>query len=129
MSLLLFPQGEVQGSGYGKIIGLGEFSGKILRLQLHIDRISVGERLDIALWGSSDGEFWGPRPLVVLPHKYYCGNYSYHLDLGEHSSVRYLRVEYRVSEGLPGTMEGHRPPVALMAIDVEQAAMALSAHA
>lgn len=129
MSLLLFPQEEVHGSGYGKIIDLGDCCGRPVRLRLHIDRISVGERLDIVIWGSSDGQSWGPRPLAVLPHKYYCGTYNYHLDLCEHPAVRYLRVQYKMSEGLPGPARPHWHPVALMSVDLEREEMMIAANA
>lgn len=128
MVLLLFPQGEVHGSGLGRPIDLGDHRGEAVCLTLSIDRISVGERLDVAVWGSSDGDTWGTRPLAVLPHKYYCGAYRYHLDLTMQPSIRYLRVQYQMSEGLPGTGR-HGHPVALMSIGAELEQMALAAHA
>ncbi|MCS7025081.1 MAG: hypothetical protein NZV14_09790 [Bryobacteraceae bacterium] len=128
MSLLLLPQGEVNGPGFGQPVDLGDRQGEMLRLTLTINRISVGDHLDVAIWGSADGKDWGTRPIAILPHKYYCGSYRYHLDLTHQPDIRFLRVQYQILSDSPGAMR-HLHPVAWITLEADVERPQLVAHA
>ena len=102
MNLSLLLEEEVRCSALGTGIELGPARGQILQLVLDIRRMSERQTIDMLVWGSTNGTDWGPRPLVTIPRKYYCGSYSYKLDLTEHPDVKFINAEYRVNK--PGAV-------------------------
>ena len=60
-------------------------------------RIIEQESFDLAVYGSTDGNEWGPKPLAAFPQKFYCGTYSILLDLSDAPDVRFLRVQWKMS--------------------------------
>lgn len=96
--LQVFPKEAVTGSGFGPAVALGEAIAKPLQLQLTITRMMERQTLDIFVWGSIDGNVWGVRPILTLPHRYYCGSYCHLLNLSEFPSIRYMRVEYKIQD-------------------------------
>src|SRR5687767_11495839 len=71
--------------------------GSMLLLTLGITRIIEQESFDLAVYGSTDGNEWGPKPLAAFPQKFYCGTYSILLDLSDAPDVRFLRVQWKMS--------------------------------
>lgn len=94
---VLLPESIVRADGKGPEIHLGPKRGKLLVLTLGITRILEQESLEITVWGSSDGERWGTKPLAKFPPKFYCGLYSILLNLGSREDVQYLRVHWQMS--------------------------------
>jgi hypothetical protein len=93
---VLLPESIARADGMGPEIDLGSRRGKLLVLTLGITRILEQESLEVSVWGSSDGENWGARPLAKFPPKYYCGLYSILLNPGERE-VRFVRVQWKMS--------------------------------
>jgi hypothetical protein len=71
--------------------------GGTLLLTLGITRIIEQESLDIAVYGSADGNEWGAKPLASFPQKFYCGTYSVFLDLSNSPDIRFLRIGWKMS--------------------------------
>jgi hypothetical protein len=94
---VLLPESIARADGTGPEIDLGSKRGKLLVLTLGITRILEQESLEVAVWGSSDGEKWGSKPLAKFPPKFYCGLYSILLNLGSQSDVRFLRIHWTMS--------------------------------
>jgi hypothetical protein len=93
----LLPESIARADGTGPEIDLGSKRGKLLVLTLGITRILEQESLEVAVWGSIDGENWGSRPIATFPPKFYCGLYSILLNLASRSDVRFLRVHWKMS--------------------------------
>jgi hypothetical protein len=93
----LLPESIARSDGKGPEIDLGPKRGKLLVLTLGITRILEQESLEVSVWGSADGENWGPRPLSTYPPKFYCGIYSILLNLVSRPDVRFLRVQWKMS--------------------------------
>jgi len=93
----LLPESIARADGTGPEIDLGSKRGKLLVLTLGITRILEQESLEVAVWGSTDGENWGARPIATFPPKFYCGLYSILLNLASRSDVRFLRVRWKMS--------------------------------
>ncbi len=91
------PESVVQENGSSALIELGASQGKLLILTLGITRIIEQESLDVSIWGSPDGQSWGPRPIVSFPQKFYCGVYTILLDLADHADHRFLRADWAMS--------------------------------
>lgn len=71
--------------------------GGTLLLTLAITRIIEQESFDLAVYGSTDGNEWAPKPLASFPQKFYCGTYSILVDLSAAPEVRFLRVQWKMS--------------------------------
>ena len=93
---LLMKERVVHHDGFGPVIELDAETAKLLVLTLGITRAVERESLEVAVWGSEDGESWGSKPLVKYPQKFYCGLYSTLLNLAAHPKVHYLRVSWKV---------------------------------
>lgn len=78
-------------------MALGANQGGELMLTLGITRIIEQESLDLSIWGSTDGDEWGTKALIIFPQKFYCGTYQLVLDLSNNPHVRYLRAKWHVN--------------------------------
>jgi len=95
--------------GKGSPLTLADAGGKSLLLTLGITSIIEQESLDVAVYGSADGETWSDKPLVAFPQKFYCGTYALLLDLSANPEVTYLRVQWKMNRwgrGEPKPMFG-----------------------
>jgi hypothetical protein len=93
----LLPESIARSDGKGPEVVLGSKQGKLLVLTLGITRILEQESLEVSVWGSTDGENWGSRPLATFPPKFYCGIYSILLNLVSSQDVRFVRVQWKMS--------------------------------
>lgn len=50
------------------------------------------ESIDVAVWGSPDGENWGTMPLLKMPQRFYRGETKQALDLSHRPEIRFLRA-------------------------------------
>jgi len=83
--------------GTGPAIDVGNAAGKSVLLTLGITRIIEQESLDIAVYGSADGQTWSEKPIITFPQKFYCGVYTLVLDLSGNPDTRYLRVQWKMN--------------------------------
>ncbi len=93
----LVPESTVRDGGTGLVLSLDSSQGGMVLLTLGITRIIEQESLDVLIWGSSDGENWGDKPLLAFPQKFYCGTYQMLLDLSAHPETRFLRAQWKVN--------------------------------
>ena len=101
----LVPETEQRANGESEVMVLGEARGKALTLTLGINRIIEQESLDVAIFGSVDGEEWGDMPLAAYPQKFYCGTYSLLLDLSKHPDVTHIRAQWKMNRWGRGDMK------------------------
>src|SRR5579871_3014320 len=94
--ILLMPERAVESDGTGPEINLGAERGKLLVLTMEIVDILEQEGLSVSIWGSVDQIDWGETPLAAFHQKHYCGTYSLLLNLVNHPSVRFLRVQWKM---------------------------------
>jgi hypothetical protein len=93
----LLPEAVIREDGEGPVVSLAPSQGKLLLLTLGITRIIEQESLDVSIWGSTDQESWGAKPLIEFPQKFYCGTYQLLLDLSDRPDVLYLKAKYKVA--------------------------------
>jgi hypothetical protein len=126
-TLTLVPEELFRGNGYSPSVPLSDLQGKPIQLTLSITRMMEEQTLEILIWGSTDGEQWMDRPLVTLPHRHYCGDYHYTMDLTRHPQVTHMRAEWRLRSW------GHTTAYRLISFSLEaseavEAVMAAGAH-
>ena len=93
----LFPESVARESGEGPAVEAGKLRGKLAVATLGITRTLEQEGLEVSIWGSSDQQEWGERPLARFPQKFYCGLYSILLNLSPYPEMRYLQVRWKMS--------------------------------
>lgn len=54
------------------------------------------ESIDIAVWGSADGQSWGAKPLLMMPQRFYRGETRQVLDLTLKPEIRFLRAKWEL---------------------------------
>jgi hypothetical protein len=62
------------------------------------------ESLDVAVWGSADGQNWGDMPLLKMPQRFYRGETRQVLDLNLRPEVNFIRAKsevFRWGRGAP----------------------------
>ena len=98
----LLPETQVREGGDSPVLDLQDTNSALahedlLLLTLGITHIVEQESLDITIWGSSDGEEWGAKPIVTFPQKFYCGTYNMVLNLTRYTGIRFLRARWKVN--------------------------------
>lgn len=93
----LLPKTVVTAKGDGAPVEIGAAEHRVFLLALNISKIVEQESLDVTVWGSSDGQAWGDKPLVAFPQKFYCGEHPLLLDLTGRAEVRFLRAHWEVN--------------------------------
>ena len=102
----LLPETVARQDGVGSEV---PFERKIVQLTLGITRIIAQESLEVSVWGSVDGEHW--HLLMTFPQKFYCGTYSFVLDMTSHPDVRYLRAQWKMGRWALGSRHDERAPL------------------
>src|SRR2546427_7548126 len=54
------------------------------------------ESLDVSIWGSTDGETWTKRPLLMLPQQFYRGTTKLILDLSLRPEIKFIRARWEL---------------------------------
>lgn len=55
------------------------------------------ESLDVSIWGSADGQFFGKLPLLKFPQQFYGGATKMILDVSLHPEIRFLRAHWELN--------------------------------
>lgn len=104
----LVPKGtEVEESGHGEAITLGNLAGKPVLLTLHLDEAIEQESLHLSVWGSADGAGWGTQALFWFPQKFYVGVTPAVLNLGQRPDIKHLQIRWEVNRWGRGTPRPH----------------------
>jgi hypothetical protein len=93
-----------ESSGQSVPLELGSLAGKPLLLVLRIKEVLEQESLHLSIWGSADGQNWGPQALFWFPQKFYCGVTPAALDLRQRPEFQFLQAHWEVNRwgrGIP----------------------------
>jgi hypothetical protein len=93
----LFPEQTVTTNGEGPLLDVTDYAGSIIQLTLGITEIIEQQSLDVAIFGSVNGEEWGVKPLTTFPQKFYQGMSTILLDLSPTPDIRFLKVKYTMN--------------------------------
>jgi hypothetical protein len=89
--------------GDGPATEISAASSRVFLLMLEISNIVEQESLDLAVYGSSDGSAWSPKPLIAFPQKFYRGQHPLLLDLRAQAEIKFLRAHWEVNRWGRGT--------------------------
>jgi hypothetical protein len=96
-SLFLQPPTTITANGQSEAVDVSPLQGRPLLLRLGITRVVEQESLEVAIYGSADGETWSAAPLASFPQKFYEGTSQLVLDLSSAADVRYLRAQWKAN--------------------------------
>jgi hypothetical protein len=61
------------------------------------------ESVEISVWGSTDGELWEEKPLLIFPQRFYKGETQQILDLSQRPQLRFIRARWHLHRWGRGT--------------------------
>jgi hypothetical protein len=100
----LVPENTViSAKGDGAPLDVSGAANRVFLLSLNITEIIEQESLDVSIFGSADGEAWGPKPVTTFPQKFYRAEHPMLLDLSGQPQVRFLRAHWEVARWGRGT--------------------------
>jgi hypothetical protein len=94
---LVPPQTRVEQNGEGEKFDVSSSPTRSFLCTLIITDVIEQESLDVAIWGSADGESWGQKPLLMLPQRFYCGETRMVLDLTMQPEIKFIRAGWRLN--------------------------------
>lgn len=98
LEFLLIPIGsKLESNGDGAPLQISETVSRTFFCTLTITDLIEQESLDVSIWGSSDGQDFGKRPLLKLPQQFYRGTTKMVLDISLRPEVSFLRARWEVN--------------------------------
>lgn len=61
------------------------------------------EFVEISVWGSTNGEVWEEKPLLIFPQRFYKGETQQVLDLSQRPELRFIRARWQLHRWGRGT--------------------------
>lgn len=93
MEFDLIPQGTLlQEKGHGGAVDISASATRTFYCTLVISEQIEQESVDVAIWGSTDGENWGTHPILKLPQQFYRGETRAVLELTLVPEVNFIRA-------------------------------------
>jgi hypothetical protein len=106
----------VETNGASPPYELGVLAGKLVLIVLRITEVIEQESLHISIWGSADGQDWGPEALFWFPQKFYRGVTPAALDLRECPEIRFLQAQWEVNRW----GRGYPRPYFAIAVEIQE---------
>jgi hypothetical protein len=98
MELALIPPGtRMEANGDGAAFSISDTSTHTFLCRLTVAEQIEQESLDVSIWGSSDGENWGTKPLLKLPQQFYRGTAKLVLDLTLRPETKFIRARWELN--------------------------------
>jgi hypothetical protein len=94
---LLSAGTRLESNGDGKSFDVSTSQTRTFLCRLTISDHLEQESLDVSIWGSSDGQDFGKRPLLKIPQQFYLGSTKMVLDISSRPEVRFLRARWELN--------------------------------
>ncbi len=88
---------RVERNGEGERFEVSGSRTRTFLCTLEIAEVIEQESIDVAIWGSADGENWGQKPLLMLPQRFYRGRTRLLLDLTLKPEVKFIRARWQLN--------------------------------
>ena len=97
MELELIPAGtRMTENGDGPAHDISSSAARTFLCTMNIAEQIEQESIDLAVWGSADGQDWGPKPLLKMPQRFYRGETRQVLDLTLKPEIRFIRASWEL---------------------------------
>jgi len=97
MKLNLIPyQTKMDAGGDGASFDVSASATRTFLCELTVADQIEQESLDVAIYGSTDGQTWTKNPLLKLPQQFYRGKTKLVLDLSLRSEVKFIRARWEL---------------------------------
>jgi hypothetical protein len=93
---LIPPGTRVTSNGEGEAYDISASQTRTFLCSLQITDQIEQESLDVAIWGSGDGQTWGTKPLLKMPQRFYRGETRQILDLTLKPEVKVIRAQWEL---------------------------------
>lgn len=98
MEFDVVPAGtRVTASGEGEPVDVSGSATRTFLVQMHITDVIEQQSLDLAIWGSADGQNWGQMPILRFPQRFYRGETRMVLDLTVKPEVKAIRARWTLN--------------------------------
>lgn len=94
---LVPPQTLAEASGDGPTFEVPPDGPRLFVLRLDVTETIEQQSLELSIVGSSDGQTWGPMPLLKFPQSFYRGSTQMALDLNERPDLRFIRAHWELN--------------------------------
>jgi hypothetical protein len=90
---LIPPDTLLQENGTGDAVDVSASTTRTFLCSMEITDQIEQESVDIAIWGSADGQDWGTKPILKLPQRFYRGETRAVLELVFRPEVKWIRAQ------------------------------------
>jgi hypothetical protein len=94
---LIPPNFLVEDNGEGEKVNISASASRTFFCTLLITDQIEQESIDVAIWGSADGENWGVHPILKLPQRFYRGETRAVLELTFWPEVKFIRARWELN--------------------------------
>lgn len=97
-NLSLIPAGtKLESNSDGQSFDISASETRTFLCCLTITEQIEQESLDISIWGSTDGQDFGKRPLLKIPQQFYRGTTKMILDISLRAEIKFLRAKWELN--------------------------------
>jgi hypothetical protein len=98
LEFLLIPaDSKLESNGDGAPLEISETVSRTFFCTLTVTDQIEQESLDVSIWGSTDGQDFGKRPVLKLPQQFYRGTTKMVLDVSLRPEIKYLRARWELN--------------------------------
>jgi hypothetical protein len=94
---LITPGTRITSNGEGEPHDISSSATRTFLCSMVITDQLEQESVDIAVWGSEDGQNWGTKPLLKIPQSFYRGETRQILDVSLKPEIRFLRAKWELA--------------------------------
>lgn len=94
---LITPGTRITSNGEGEPHDISSSATRTFLCTMVITGQLEQESVDIAVWGSEDGQNWGTKPLLKIPQSFYRGETRQILDVSLKQEIRFLRAKWELA--------------------------------
>ena len=93
----LIPENtRLEANGDGSAFDISASPSRTFLCRLTVTDQIEQESLDVSIWGSTDGETWTKKPLLMLPQQFYRGTTKLILDLSLRPEIKFIRARWEL---------------------------------
>jgi len=87
---------RLEANGDGSAFDISASPSRTFLCRLTVTDQIEQESLDVSIWGSTDGETWTKKPLLMLPQQFYRGTTKLILDLSLRPEIKFIRARWEL---------------------------------